>query len=85
MKYEGTTLNERLLKAGLLDGFNRVSRKGDREGMIAILKRVELDERQISYTVDIITRRQRKFLVFMYGFLIVTAILILLGFVVEGI
>ena len=38
----GMTVNERLFTLGLLDEFDSLVRRGEREGMVALLKRAEL-------------------------------------------
>jgi len=40
----GMTVNERLFTLGLLDEFDSLVRRGERDGMVALLKRAELSE-----------------------------------------
>lgn len=54
-QFAGMTTNERLLAADLLASFDGAVRRRDREGMIAILQRVELGDQAEKITDSILT------------------------------
>jgi hypothetical protein len=46
------TVNERLFTLGLLEEFDSLVRRGEREGMVALLKRAELSDSDASACAD---------------------------------
>jgi hypothetical protein len=48
----GMTVNERLYAAGLLDAFDSAVRRGDKDEVIALLRRVELSPEGARETAD---------------------------------
>lgn len=52
----GVTTNERLWAAGLLDEFEKAARARDREGMIELLRRVDLGD-QAAWIADTLLAR----------------------------
>jgi hypothetical protein len=59
--YSAMTVNERLFVAGLLDEFERAARRGDRDSMMHMLRRVDVDSPEL--TVDPILADPKR-----YGF-----------------
>ncbi|HZV36019.1 MAG TPA: hypothetical protein VFB72_15695 [Verrucomicrobiae bacterium] len=51
-KYAGMTVNERLFVSGLLERFRIAARRGDRRGMISMLKRLSLSDKYAAQWVD---------------------------------
>jgi hypothetical protein len=45
--FAGMTINERLFVAGLMDSFDKAVTENDREGVISILKKVNLNSETI--------------------------------------
>ncbi len=60
--YSGMTVNERLYDAGLLEEFDDALRRGDRDQLIAILTRVELDAEQSAWTADTVLAHPTRYL-----------------------
>ena len=52
--FRGMTVNERLVTAGLLEAWDSAAHARNRAGMISILLRVELSEKDAAWTVDTI-------------------------------
>ena len=61
--FSGMTVNERLFNAKLLDIWDNAIQTKDKNKAVAILLKVELDEKQASETVDAIFKNPSK-----YGF-----------------
>ncbi len=59
-EYQGTTLNELLFVAGLLDAFDKAVRDGDRASMIEMLIRVEIGPREAETTTSTILTHPTK-------------------------
>jgi hypothetical protein len=57
--YSGMTVNERLFASGLIDDFDRAASARNREEMIAILKRVDVDNPE--WTADSIIGSPAKY------------------------
>ena len=51
-RYRGMTVNERLMVGGIMEQFDAAARRRDRAAMISLLVRVELDEKQATWTTD---------------------------------
>ena len=58
-RYAGMTVNERLFDARLLDAFDEAVRRGDRDGMVQMLTRVDVDPKEAVDTADKIIARNR--------------------------
>ena len=61
MNYSGMTANERLVEAGLLDEFDEAARRRDRDKMIELLRRVDVQSPE--WSVDAILANPER-----YGF-----------------
>lgn len=59
--YSGMTVNERLFAAGLVDAFDDAARRRDRDKMIELLRRVEVETPE--WSVDTILAHPER-----YGF-----------------
>lgn len=57
--YSGMTVNERLFATGLLDEFEQAARRRDRDAMIEILRRVDVQPPEA--TVDPILADPKRF------------------------
>ena len=55
------TVNERLVVAGVIDRFDEAVRRGDRAAMLAILKEVELDDKQATETTDAVLAHPTRY------------------------
>jgi hypothetical protein len=51
-KYEGMTLNERLMVAELIDEFDAAMTRGDKEAVVGILERIELSSKDARAQAD---------------------------------
>ena len=53
-KYDGITVNERLLKAGVLDAFEAAKRNGDLEQINVVLRKVDFrqDDDGMNWSID---------------------------------
>ena len=60
-KYNGMTVNERLLAAGLLNAFGAAARSGDQSAMIDILLSVAMTPHQCKQTTDAIMANPKTY------------------------
>jgi hypothetical protein len=60
-KYSGMTVNERLFAAGLLETFDNAVRAGDRDGIIELLIKVEMEPDGAARTADSILAHPTRF------------------------
>lgn len=59
--YSGMTLNERLYIAKLMDEFNSAIKRNDKENVIEILKKVDLDSTEAAFIINTIYNNPKKY------------------------
>ena len=60
-RFNGMTVNERLFKAKLLEGFELAVNKRDKEKVLEILKKVDLSDEQANATMNAIFLNSKKY------------------------